>query len=372
MQDTRPQTALEKPDSAPPPFVLRLVIRLRNFLFRWTDRLVPARIALFERTAGFFNLYAMYAAARLGIADLLADGPKSPADLARATDSKPEYLARLLRMLASIGIFELLPDGRFRQNRLSETLRTDTPGSMRPLVMFTGSPVHLQAWMRFFENVKNGENAFQAAHGTSLFEYLGAHPDLGAHFNAAMVSLTRIDAPALAAAYDFRGKKVCDVAGGHGTLLATILARHRDARGVLFDEAHVIAGAPPLLSRFGVEGRCELAAGSFFEKVPPDCDVYILKDILHDWDDEKATAIVKTLRASMKPGARLLVAEMVVDCEQERFPGNFLDLEMMAITNDGKQRSEEQFRALFERAGLRFVRIIPAASPTSFVEAVAT
>ena len=371
---TKSSVPLVKPPAAPPRPIVRLVMSLRNRLFRLTDKMVPAQVALIERIGSYYLLHALKAAAHLKIADHLAGGPKTPAELARLTGAGEEALGRLLRALASYGVFGFAED-RYRQNRLSSVLREGAQGSLRELVMFVSSPYHLNAWDNFVDNVATGKNAFHAAHGRGMFDYLKEHPVDAAHFAGAMVSLTEMDAPTLAASYDFgglgEGAKVCDVAGGRGTLLATILVRHQKLRGVLFDEASVIATAGEFLASYGVASRVDLVAGNFFQSVPSGCAVYILKDILHDWNDEQALVILKVIRAAMKPGAILLIAEMVVDQPENRFFGTLLDLEMLAIMDNGRQRSLTQFRAMFEQSGFRYSKIIPAASPTSLVEAVA-
>src|SRR5581483_10709612 len=284
---TRREASL-KAAAAPPRPIFRIVVALRNLLLRLADRLVPAQVPVLERLAGYYQLCAVHAAAELKVADRLAAGPKRVDELASAVGAKPELLERLLRALASYGMFARLPDGRWAQNRLSRVLLDGAPGSLRELAMFVGSSYHLRAWDRFAENLSSGDHAFAAEHGGGLFEYLASHADDAAHFDGAMVALTTMDAPALAAAYDFGALgdgKLCDVAGGRGTLLAAILQRHRRLRGVLFDDAKVVAAAGPLLRAHGVADRIEVVGGSFFEKVPPDCAAYLLKDILHDWDD---------------------------------------------------------------------------------------
>jgi C-methyltransferase len=357
---------------APPPAIFRAVVALRNWLLRLADRLVPAQVALIDRLGGYYLLHVVHAAAELKIADELASGSKSTPDLARAVGAAEEPLERLMRALASYGVFARGEGDRWENNRLSFALVSAAPGSMRDLALFVGSPYHLGAWHAFVGSVRSGAGAFRATHGRGLFDYFQDHPQDGARFDGAMVALTNMDAPALALAYPFSAlgdAKVCDVAGGRGTLLANILARHPRLRGVLFDDEKVVAGAPPLLKAYGIADRTEVVGGSFFERVPGGCAVYVLKDILHDWDDERAVAILKVVRAAMGPASRLVVAEMVVDRVEDRYFGTLLDLEMLAIMDGGKQRSAAQFRALFAAADLELTRVIAAGSPTSLVEA---
>lgn len=361
------------PGAAPPAPIFRAVVALRNWLLRLADRLVPAQVPIIERLGGYFQLHMVHAAAQLGVADRLLEGPRSSTELAVAIGAAAEPLERLMRALASHGVFARDAAGRWMNNRLSRALLAGVPGSMRELALFVGAPYHLRAWQGFADNVRFGVGAFSATHGCGLFEYHWDHPEQAAHFDAAMVALTEMDAPALAAAVPFdalRAGKLCDIAGGRGTLLATILARHPRLQGVLYDDPQVAAGAAPLLRAYGVEARVEIVGGSFFDSVPPGCAVYLLKDVLHDWNDERALAILKVVRAAMDPASRILVAEMLVDGVEDRHFGTLLDLEMMTILDGGRQRSERQFDALFHRAGLKLTRVIPTASPASLVEAV--
>jgi hypothetical protein len=372
MIETNRATGISRAGGAPPRAVFRAVVALRNWLLRLADRLVPAQIPLIERLGGYYLLHVLHAAADLEIADRLAAGPLTTAELARSIGAAEDPTARLMRALASYGVFTRQAPDRWAQNRLSRALVAGASGSMRELALFVGSPYHLRAWHGFVGSVKTGDGAFSATHGRGLFDYYRDHAEDAAHFDGAMVALTTMDAPALAAGYPFgalRDGKVCDVAGGRGTLLATILQRHPRVRGVLFDDAKVVAGAPALLASYGVSDRTEIVAGNMFERVPAGCAVYLLKDILHDWNDERALAILKTIRAQMQPSSRLVVAEMVVGDVEDRFFGTLLDLEMLAVMDGGRQRSEAQFRELFARAGLTLTRVLPTGSPTSLVEA---
>lgn len=372
---SRPSTGvIVKPPKAPPPFIVRIVVAFRNWLFRLTDSLVPAQVAMIERIGSYYLLHALKAAVHLQISDHLIGGPKNKRELALVTGAQEEALSRLMRALVSYGVFEF-KNGKFYQNRLSSVLRDSFPGSLRELTLFVSSPYHLHAWDNFVENVLSGKNAFLSTHGTGMFDYLNKNPKDASHFAGAMVSLTEMDAPTLAASYNFgklgNGSKICDVAGGRGTLLATILAQHKNILGVLFDEDSVIKTASEFLRTYGIESRVKLISGSFFQSVPSGCSAYILKDILHDWDDDHATAILKTVRAAMEKGGVLLVAEMVVDEPSERYFGTLLDLEMLAIMDNGSQRSLRQFQELFNKSGFKFSKLVLTASPTSFVEAIA-
>lgn len=353
----------------PPRAVLRAVTAFRDFLKAVLRRTVPPPVAMFEFINGFYQTAMVRGACRLGIADRLAEGPKTPAELAQATGANEEAVVRLMRTLISFGIFARGSGGRFRLNPLGEMLRSDVPGSMHDLAVLLGDSWHVNAWVAFPETLRTGKNAVEMTHGKPIWEVL-SNPEDGSRFDRAMVSLTRMDAPAHARGYDFSwARRVCDVGGGQGTLLAHILAHHPHLEGVLFDDPAVVGRARAFLESWGLGDRVQLAGGSFFESVPPDCDLYLLRDILHNWNDERSVAILRTVRRAMSPSSRLLVAEMLMTEDDRPSPSKLLDLEMMVALCDGKQRTSAQFQALFSQAGLTLSRVVPTASPFSLVEA---
>jgi hypothetical protein len=359
-------------DGAPPLLVYRIVGAVRHFLIRIVRRLVPARVALFEQFVGVWFTQMVYVAARLKIADHLASGPKTAEELAAASQAHADSVARLMRALVSVGIFARRPDGRFELNRLSEPLLADRIGSMRDLVLFLGSTHSMLGWAHFFDAVKTGKSGFHIAHGKPVFDYLAEHPQDEAIFGGGMVSMTELDAPAFVRGFDYsRFSTLCDVGGGRGTLLAAILSQNPRLRGTLFDSPSVIAASSAVFKAWGVEDRSATVAGNFFEEVPPDCDAYIMKEIIHDWDDERALSILGVCRRAMRPGATLLVMEMVVTDGDGPHPGKLIDLEMLDVTSGGRQRGPEEFRRLFERSGFRLLRIVDLPSPNSIVEAIA-
>lgn len=358
---------------APPPRVFyRAASWLRALLVRATRLLVPAPVALYEQLTGVWQTEMIYAAAQLELADRLAEGPRSAAELADDTRADADALERLLRALSAVGIFARGRDGRYRLNRLAEPLRRDAPASLRDMVLYGGSPHSMAAWRRFVDVVRTGRDGYTLALGKPLFDYLAEHPDEGERFGGAMVCMTRLEAPALAAGYDFAAfARLCDVGGGRGALLGAILARHRRLSGVLFDDARVVAGAGETLDGWGVRARCELVGGSFFVEVPAGCDGYVLKEILHDWDDARACAILATVRRAMRPGARLLIVEMLLVDDARPHPAKLLDLQMLTATHRGRQRTRAQFDALLAQTGFRLARVVGLATPSSIVEAIA-
>ena len=279
---------------------------------------VPPRDALLRMTNAFQASQAIHVAAILGIADLLEDGPRSADELAEATGTHATTLYLLLRALASVGVFAEETDGRFGSTPLAEYLRTDAPGSLRGWAMYIGQPSFWTSWGRLLDSVRTGEPAFPEVNGTNAWEYLAAHPEESAIFDAAMTGLSAGVVEAVVQSYDFSGIGVLvDVGGGEGTLLAAILAANPALRGILFDQLDVVADAGPLLERAGMADRCEVVGGNFFEAVPEGADAYPLKSIVHGWDDASAIEILHACRAAMPGGGKLPLVEFVIRAGNE-------------------------------------------------------
>jgi hypothetical protein len=313
---------------------------------------------------------ALYVAAKLDIADLLARGPRPVAGLAEETGTHERSLFRVLRSLASVGVFREIEPKVFALTPLAEPLRSDAPGSMRNGAIFMGEAWHWRVWGDLLHSVRTGETAWGHTHGAEVFDYFAVNPEQAAIFNRAMTDMSTGVAPAIVEAYDFSEfGTLADIAGGHGYLLAQILKSNPQLSGILFDVASVIEGAGELLEKEGVASRVEKVSGDFFASVPS-ADAYILKHIIHDWDDERSVTILKNIRKAMKPGAKVLVVESVVPAGNGSHYSKLLDLEMLASPG-GVERTAEEYAALFERANLRLTRIIPTRSPFSIVEAVA-
>jgi O-methyltransferase domain len=360
------------PRKVPPKMIVKSVIALRNALIRAAELIAPPQMAVFEHVSGVGRTMVIATVARLKIADRLASGPKTIEELARETESNEDALWRLLRGAASLGVFTLRDDGRFENNRTSEVLRSDVFASMRDLAEYFGSKSNMMSWVDTGDTVRTGKNGFERVHGMNVWDYFGKHPSESETFARAMTNLTEFDASAIAVGYPFDELGViCDVAGGRGTLISAILSVHQNARGILFDEAHVLDHASTYLKDHGVEARVEKIAGNFFEKIPSGAGAYLLKDILHDWDDERSLTILKNIRAAMDKGTRLLILELVVEKSSTELPGPLVDLQMMTVTCEGRQRSAADFKNLFEKAGFRFERVVPLAMPISIVEGFA-
>lgn len=331
---------------------------------------VPGNIALLELAQGAWVTQALYAAATLRFADHLADGPLSSDDVARRAGSDPGATFRVLRALASKGVFRLRRDGRFSLTPLGRALRWDDAGTMAPMIAMVGSAEHWEHWGHLVDAVRTGETAAEAVRGMPMFDYLETNPEYAARFNDAMTGVSKMAIAATVPAYDFTAhRRIVDVGGGHGALLAAVLRSAPAAEGVLFDLPSVAAGAGPVLSAAGVSERCTVTGGSFFEAVPDGGDAYLMKTIIHDWDDDKALAILRHVRSAITTGGRLLLFEMVLPEGAPPHPGLFLDLEML-VHAGGRERTADEYSSLLARAGFRQLGVIPTGGPMSIVEAV--
>jgi len=319
---------------------------------------------------GFMTSQAISVAARLGVADLLVDGAKSADELAQATGAQPRPLYRILRALASVGIFSEDASGRFRLTPLAEPLRVDAPDSLRGLAIFFGAEFHWRVWSDLVFSAQSGQPGFERIYGKAYFDYLAENPEPAQVFNDAMTSFSASVSTAVVNAYDFTGiSRLVDIGGGHGLLLASILEKYPQMRGVLFDAPSVVDGAKGVIEAHGAGGRCEAIGGDFFASVPSGGDAYIMKHIIHDWEDERALTILRNCHQAMTEKGKLLVVEMVIPEGNAPSLGKFLDLEMLMFLHS-YERTEAEYQVLFERAGFKLTRIVPTPSPHSVIEAV--
>ena len=323
----------------------------------------PAETLLHMITGAWVS-QAIHVAAKLGIADLVKQSPKTSADLARATGTQASALYRVLRALASAGVFEQDEHGRFHSTPLAACLQTDAPDSLRAIAVMFGEEWHCRVWADIMHSVQTGQSAMKHVFGLNdIFEYFVQHPQDARTFDQAMTSFSAMENPAILQAYDFsRFDVVVDVAGVQGALLAAVLKKHRNLNGILFDLPHVIQGAENYLDTQGIASRCTLVAGDFFQAVPEGGDLYLFKHIIHDWDDGDGVRILKNCHRAMPRHGKLLLAETVIALGNQPSPGKLLDLEML-LCPGGKERTEEEFRQLFQNAGFHLTRIIPTPSP---------
>lgn len=316
---------------------------------------------------GYRVTQLLYVAAQLGIADLLAGGPQAVEELAKTVGAHADALYRALRALASLGVFTEVAPRRFALTPLADLLRTDHPRSMRAPVIFQGEEVY-RAWGDLLYSLRTGAPAFDHAFKMSHFEYLAQHAAASAVFNRSMSANTTRSVTAIISAYAFPATGiVVDVGGGHGAFIAAVLRAHPGLGGVLFDQPHVVEAAAPTLEEAGVAQRCARVGGDFFAPSLPPGDLYLLRQVIHDWDDDRSIAILRHCAQAMAPGGKVLVMEALIPPGNEPSPVKFLDLQMLVMTG-GRQRTEGEYHQLYAAAGLQVLRVIPTSSEFSIVE----
>lgn len=355
----------------PPVWLARSVEAVRNGLRKATLKSVPPPVGILDATMGSVaGAQTIYAAAQLGIADALADGPLTAEAIAARIGTHPGATERLLRALTMQSVFTRRRDGTYQLTATAQALRSDSAMSVRPLLLILSHPLYWEHWGRLAESVRTGDSSLQAAYGMPLFECLEHEPDVAQVFNDAMTCTSALVTPPLLAAYDFTDAgTVVDIGGGNGRLLSAILRAAPLTRGVLFDLAGTETEGRAHLRAEGLGDRSEVRTGSFFDTVPHGGDVYVLKHILHDWDDADAGRILGRVRAAMAPGARLLVIEAVLPAGNRPHLGKFLDLDMLIFAG-GRERTATEYEKLLGTHGFRLNRLIPTASHVSIIEAV--
>jgi hypothetical protein len=307
----------------------------------------------------------------IGVPDRLAKGTRRCSEIARDVGVSEDGLYRLLRALASVGVFSESGDRRFKLTPMGQLLRSDHAQSLAGYARFTGHDSTWRPWGRLGYSVKTGLPAFDNVFGAPIFEYLGRNPEIAAIFDGAMTSISSAEARTVTAAYDFKGIEILmDVAGGQGVLLATVLQRHKTMRGVLFDMPQVTAGAAAVFTPAAIAGRVRIESGDFFRELPPGADAIIMKHIIHDWDDDSATRILQTCHRALPPRGKVLIVDPVVPPGNTPHFGKLLDLQMLVLSPRGRERTKTEFARLLRGAGFRMSRIVATASPLSVVEAV--
>jgi predicted O-methyltransferase YrrM len=318
---------------------------------------------------GFWITQCVFAAAKLGIADLVADGAKPVVELADEVQADPSALYRLLRALASVGVFAEVGSQSFEQTPLSSLLREGTPDSLRGLALLVGI-ISVPVWAQIVHSVQTGQPAVDKVLGASLFEYLDRNPQAAKIFDEAMAGQTVMIARAVIAAHDFsQYRTIVDIGGGTGALITEILAAAPRSRGINFDQPAVAERAKSLLQSKGLADRCLAIGGDFFVEIPSGGDAYLLKFVLHDWSDEDCVKILRNTRAAMAQGSVLLVIESVIPAGNASYPGKLMDVNMLVMTG-GRERTESEYGALLERGGFRLRRVMPAHPIASIIEAV--
>jgi hypothetical protein len=329
---------------------------------------LPPPIAVLQMIGGYWVARMLYVVADFGIADLIDERPRPAAELADATGLHPRALYRVLRALAGVGVFVEDEAGNFHLTPVGATLRRNAPDSMRALILSELGGEHFDAWTNLAQSVKTGEIAFDHKYGEDVWAYYAATPDRAAIFNESMTNISEATNAAVVAAYDFSSiQKLVDVAGGHGRLLAGILTANPHLHGVLFDQPHVVDGSGANLA--SVVERCEVVGGNMFEAVPSGADAYLMKWIIHDWNDERSLTILRNCHRAMADNGKLLLVEMVIAPGNEADWGKLLDINMLVMTG-GCERTATEYRELLAQAGFQLTRIVPTEGPASVIEAV--
>jgi hypothetical protein len=323
---------------------------------------LPPPVQMLNMLTGFWISCCIYNAAKLNIADLLAQGPKSVDELAKSTGTQAPALYRLLRALAGTGVFVQNEQGEFANTPLSETLKEDVPGSMKAMAQAQLGD-HFKAWGNLIYSLKAGGIAFDHAEGMTIWEYYSAHPDEGLNFMKAMTGLTGAIIAEVIPAYDFsQFKTIVDVGGGNGAFMMAVLNAAPHARGVVFDQDYVVKETQKELIMKDFAARCNVEAGSFFDHVPAGYDAYMMKLVLHDWNDIQCMTILTNCSNAMRKDSKLLIVEALIPEGNTPHPGKFMDINMMAMTG-GKERTEKEFAELFAYAGLKLSKVIHTHSP---------
>jgi hypothetical protein len=326
---------------------------------------------LLRMADGLIIHQSLYAAAKLGVADLLADGPQTTAQLAGQLEVKESPLYRTLRLLASQGVFEETAPRTFAQTALSRFLCTGVPGSVRSTFIFRGSEFFFAPYGEILHSIETGQPAREKIFGMNGFDYLREHPDTARVFDDAMTNMSMLVGPAVAAAYDFGAwDSLMDVAGGNGILLSNILRAHSKLRGVLADLPHVLERAREHGHLGGdLEARCVMEPCDFFQRVPSGCRAYVMKSVIHDWDDERAHKILVNCRRAVPKDGALLLVELVLAEGNLPSLGKIIDVVMMVLTG-GKERTEQEYRDLFSAAGFRLKHVYPTSTDFRVIEAM--
>lgn len=324
---------------------------------------VAPQEAMMDLIGGFWIARSIYLAAQIGIADAFDDQPKTIAQLATATNTEPQPLYRLLRALASVGIFAEVSDHCFVLTSLGATLQSNSPDSMRYFAMAQMGYDHSLGWSNGLHSLRTGKIAFDAAAGMSVWDHYAQHPENAQIFSRSMTNAGTAIAQAVAASYDFsQFKTIVDVGGAQGSLVSTIVRSYPHLKGILFDLPEVIANV-------SVNDKVQPVAGNFFESVPSSGDGYLMRWIIHDWDDEKSSIILKNCHRAMPDHGKLLLVESIIPSGNEPSPAKFIDLIMLLLTG-GRERTEAEYRSVLRSSGFELTRVIPTPSMVSIIEAV--
>lgn len=363
---------MQKPDppaKIPPIWLIRSIEALRSSLVKLNRMLFPGNVVLYEQFRNLWILPALYVAAKFDIASLLQGQPLLPAEIAGRLGTDPENTLRIMRALSGQGIFKRTRDGRYALNRMSRGL-LNGPGSLRHMIIHHLGPVNWSAVGNIEFAVRTGKDPFEAIYGKGIYEYLKEDVQESERFDRSMSDLSDLGLAPTLNAYDFfRFKRIADIGGGEGSLLAGILQRCPRSKGILFDSPGALTKAPGLYENLHLSDRVTIVPGDFFQAVPSSCDLYILKNIIHNWNDEDANRLLGRIYDNSAPGAVTIIIEMVVPEGNVPSLAALLDIQMMATMAGGRERTAPEYREMLEKSGFTLTRIIPTIAPFSLIEA---
>lgn len=350
--------------------MMKVVTNFTQAFEKFRLKVAPPQLSLIEMLSGYWVTAAISTAANLNIAEALADGPKSAHDLSKELSLSQPSLERLLDALTSVGVFNETDDGAYTLSPMGECLREDSPTSLKSFALLAGRPSRWMAWTNLAHSVRSGNSSFRDMSRQSYFDYLRTHPDEGAVFQKAMAALSSQAAPSLVSSYDFSAfRRIVDIGGGSGAFLIAILDKYPSATGLCFDVDDVILEAVNNVFDEGLLERLEFAGGNFFHTVPIGGDLYILKNVLHDWNNEEAKKILSNIRRSIDPIGKLLIIEAIISDGDEDAFAHFMDLEMLVLTEGGHERRSEDFLLLLKETGFALKHVYETALPFSILEA---
>jgi hypothetical protein len=354
----------------PPAGLFSIIKGLRTFFRKMQNVFIPPTVEVFEKAQQIWIAKALGVACELNLADILKTGPKTIEEIANESHTHPQSLCRLLRALAGEGIFKELPGKIFTNTRLSLALTSD-PGSMKYMIQHQMNETNWNIIGKLNFSIATGQSAAREVLGTDIFDHLSKNTEKNELYNKAMTNTSVLSSTAILSAYSFRDLKcVVDIGGGEGHLLANILKKNRHLRGILFDFPHVVKNAGATFDQLGTGNRVQIVSGNFFETIPAGGDTYIMKNILHAFDDTTCIKLLKNIRSSMNDRVRLLIIETVISENNKPEFGKLFDLQMLLGTEGGKERTRKEFQYIIKESGFRLKKVIPTVSPFSIVEAV--
>ncbi len=352
----------------PPVWIYKIVVAIRNRLRKMYYAFVPANVAVFEMAQHFWVSKSLGVVCELDIAEIIGSGTKHIDEIAKESSVDPASLYRLLRALASEGVFKEVQDHVFSNTKKSASL-IPGEGSMKYMIQHQLNTDNWAVVNELKYSVTTGKSAVQKLFGEGIFEHIGKDPEKNALYNKAMINTSDLTGQAILGAYNFSGiRHLVDVGGGKGKLIASIIAKYPQMEATLLDLPHVVADAEKLFEEFGVAKRVKVEAGSFFDIMPNGGDAYIMKNILHNFDDESSVELMKRIRKHIHTDGRLLIAEMVIPEGNTPFYGKMFDLQMLLGTDGSKERTRKEFADIFSQAGFKLTRVVDLVSPFSIIE----